>query len=63
MEKIYIKVNSVWNKAIQELLDIALKSGGISVLNWVSHIINSIDIDEEYFENIEKEKQTQKKEK
>ncbi len=57
MEKIHIKVNAAWNKAIQSLLDIALKSWWIQSLEWVVSILNSVDIDEVFFEKIEKEKQ------
>lgn len=56
MEKICIKVNTAWNKALQELLDIALKSAGINAMNGVSHLLNSIEVDEDYFKKLEDEK-------
>ncbi len=56
MEKICIKVNKAWNKALQELLDIALKSAWLQAMNWVAHLMNSIDVDDDFFKKIEDEK-------
>lgn len=57
MEKIHIKVNAAGNKAIQELLDIALKTWGLQALNWVVKLLQTIDIDEEFFAKKDKEEQ------
>lgn len=53
--KIRIKTNAEGGKAIQELLDIALKQGGLQSMNGVAQIMNSIEVDEEYFANLDKE--------
>ena len=53
--QVRIKVNAEGNKAIQELLDIALKQGGLQAINGVSQLLNSIDIDQEYFEKVDAE--------
>ena len=65
-KEIYIKVNAEWNKAILELLDIALKAGWLDSLNGAVGIIQRIDIDDEFFnkktEEVQKEARAKIKE-
>lgn len=61
METVHIKTNKAWAKAVQELLDIALKSAWIQALQWATHILNILDVDEEFFKKIDEENTAQKK--
>lgn len=44
---IKITVNAEWQKAIHELLDVALKSGGIQAFNGVAHILQAMTLEQE----------------
>lgn len=50
-----IKTNTDGAKAINTLVDIALKSGGLQNLPAALEIMNSVDVDQEYFDKQDKE--------
>ena len=60
-----IKVNSEWNKAIQELATLANKwaNWDLQTSHWILQFLQFVEVDNEYFDKLEKEaKEKAKKE-